>query len=197
MLPTRSNIGLIDLPRSHHSLSGATGDGIVLKPLASTGARRRRRQHCATFFEIWEQENLRPGRKSSAETVVPLRPTGTRPRLSAPPSLSKAGRLLFAEIVASVDAKHFTVADTPLLMTLVSNTLGLRSQAKKLERDATPDVMKVWEKLVRLQLSLCTKLRLSVQSRVNPWTAGRRMADHREPSPLEQYLEEEDDNDDR
>lgn len=82
-------------------------------------------------------------------------------------------------------------------MTLVSNTLGLRSQAKKLERDATPDVMKVWEKLVRLQLSLCTKLRLSVQSRVNPWTAGRRMADHREPSPLEQYLEEEDDNDDR
>jgi len=107
--------------------------------------------------------------------------------------MSKAGRLLFFEIVRSVDAKHLTEADAPLLCSLVSTTLAIRTQAKKLERDATVDVMKVWEKLIRLQLSLCTKLRLSVQARVNPFVAGRRAADHRSPSYYEQMEMEDDD----
>jgi hypothetical protein len=140
--------------------------------------------------------DMKTGRKGIAATMLPLRPTGTRSRLNPPSSMSKAGRLLFAEIVASVDARHLTVADAPLLCSLVSTTLAVRAQAKRLERDLTPDVVKAWEKLVRLQLTLCTKLRLSVQARVNPWTAGRRAADH-QPSVLDQFLAEEgDDGDD-
>jgi len=106
--------------------------------------------------------------------------------------MSKPGRLLFMEIVASVDAKHFSQADAPLLCSLVSTTLAARAQAKKLERDATADVVAAWEKLVRLQMSLSTKLRVTVQARVNPWTAGRRAADY-EPSPLDEFLNEDGD----
>lgn len=106
--------------------------------------------------------------------------------------MSRAARLLYMEIIRSVDGKHFSEADAPLLCSLVSTTLAARAQAKKLERDASLNVVQAWEKLVKLQLSLCTKLRITVQSRVNPYTAGRRMADH-EPSPLDQFLDEDDD----
>jgi len=80
---------------------------------------------------------MKTGRKGTAATVVSLRPTGVRSRLSPPSSLSKAGRSLFLEIAGSVDANHFTAADVPLLCSLVSTTLAVQAQAKKLERDAT------------------------------------------------------------
>ena len=138
---------------------------------------------------------MKTGRKGIAATVVPIDAIAARPRLNPPPSLSKPARLLFIEIVASVDRQHFSKADTPLLCSLVSTTLAARMHAKKLEKDATPDVVKAWEKLVKLQLSLSTKLRCTVQSRVNPYTAGRRMADH-QPSELELFLDEDEDEDD-
>jgi hypothetical protein len=139
--------------------------------------------------------SMKTGRKGKAANLVPLGLNAARPRLSPPPSMSKPGRLLFMEIAASVDRQHFSEADAPLLCSLVSTTLAVRAQARKLERDATPDVMRVWEKLVKLQVSLCTKLRITVQARVNPYTAGRRMADHK-PNPLDAFLAEDDDDDD-
>jgi hypothetical protein len=138
---------------------------------------------------------MKPGRKGASATIVPIGPNAASPRLSPPPSMSKPARLLFMEIVRSVDRQHFSTADAPLICSLVSTTLAARAQAKKLERDATPDVLKVWEKLVKLQVSLCTKLRITVQARVNPYTAGRRTADH-QPSALDAFLAEDDDDDD-
>ena len=104
------------------------------------------------------------GRRSAASLAV-INVTGTPPRPSPPPGLTKAERTLFAELVAA--SKHLTESDSQLLVSFAQATLT----AQRAARD--PSKIDAWERAVRVQAMLATKLRLSPQSRTDPKTVGR------------------------
>ena len=74
-------------------------------------------------------------------------------RLSPPSHLSKPERTLFAEIVGSCDPRHFANSDLPLLTSFVQATLEARSGPGGGAAD--------WEKVVKVQAMLATRLRLT------------------------------------
>jgi hypothetical protein len=106
------------------------------------------------------------GRKT-AETLVALAVNGDPPRLEPPATLSDPERELFVELVESVEPDHFIRADLPLLVSFVQATLLVRSTANK------PDQIATWEKAMKLQVNLATKLRLTPSSRLDPKTLAR------------------------
>jgi|SRR6516164_7071026 hypothetical protein len=129
---------------------------------------------------------LQRGRKSSASTVVSLAATGSRSALNPPTSLTKEEKAAFTDLVASVDYRHLSQADMPLLISYIQASI----KARKLAR--TTDIAN-WERAVRAQMALARSLRLTVQARVNPKTLTRRLP---ETPPSFYELMDVDDNDD-
>lgn len=113
------------------------------------------------------------GRKSQASYDVPT-VSGASPRLDPPSWLTKDERVLFVEIVRACSPSHFVRSDLPLLISFVQTTL----LARKAARD--PEGIGAWEKAVRSQCQLARALRLTVQSRADPKTIGRRMPEQRQ-----------------
>lgn len=122
------------------------------------------------------------GRKS-AENLVAIDVTGTPPRLTAPSGLTKSERALFNEIVAGCAADHFRESDKFLLVSLVQAIALSRRAVRGAAR--APGQLAAWERSTRLVTTLATKLRLTVQSRVDPKTIGRMQPIHTGPRPWE------------
>jgi hypothetical protein len=118
------------------------------------------------------------GRRSAADLAT-LSVDGTPPRLSAPSSLSKDERTLFAALVNACDPRHFVEADLPLLVSFVQATLMARNWAN------APSKVTIWEKAVRVQAMLATRLRLAPQARTDPKTLARQQAQSRQCTPWE------------
>ena len=104
-----------------------------------------------------------PRRSAASLSVVPI--DVARPALRPPESLSEAERSLFVELASH--ASHLRSGDAELLASL--------AQAIVLARRLAHDPTKVaeWEKVVRAQAMLSTKLRLTAQSRTDSRGAGR------------------------
>jgi hypothetical protein len=107
------------------------------------------------------------GRKSI--NLLAINVDGMPPRLSAPAGLSKAERKLFDFLVGASPPHHFTDTDQPLLLSYVQ-TCVMAHSAK------SPAKLSIFERLVRLQAMLATKLRLSPQTRLDPKTLARAAA---------------------
>jgi hypothetical protein len=109
------------------------------------------------------------GRKSAANLEL-IDVTGTPPRLTTPAGLTKVERSLFDFIVDASPPHHFTDSDQPLLLSYVQACLMARSAAK------IPTKVLIWERAVRVQAMLATKLRLAPQTRLDPKTLARQYA---------------------
>jgi hypothetical protein len=70
-----------------------------------------------------------------------------------------------------------------LLVSYVQATLLSRQAIKDVAKDAA--AMALWEKAVRVQAMLATRLRLSPQARTDPKTIGRQMPQRTGPPPWE------------
>src|SRR6266511_1354982 len=101
------------------------------------------------------------GRKSMAGLVAP-NVSGEAPRLTPPPSLNDGERTLFNELVGACDSAHFRKSDLPLLTSFIQATLIAEAAARDPNRDIS-----LWEKAVKVQATLATRLRLAPQSRID------------------------------
>jgi hypothetical protein len=106
------------------------------------------------------------GRKSAASLAV-VDVTGAPPRLEPPADLSDEERALFTELVNACSPKHFVESDKPLLISFIQATILARASAGKAMLIGT------WEKAVKVQALLATRLRLAPQARLDPQTVGR------------------------
>jgi hypothetical protein len=109
---------------------------------------------------------LQRGRKSAANLASPSI-IAKSPRLTAPSSLTTEERRLFSELIGACDSNHFRRSDLPLLVSYVQATLNAQTTAHD------PKMASQWERSVRMQCTLATRLRLSPQSRIDPKTLGR------------------------
>jgi hypothetical protein len=122
------------------------------------------------------------GRKSAAFVDLP-NVNGDPPRLDPPSSLTDDERSLFVEITEASGPRHFVGSDLPLLVSYVQATLLSRQAIKDVAKDAA--ALALWEKAVRVQAMLATRLRLSPQARTDPKTIGRQMPQRTGPPPWE------------
>lgn len=113
--------------------------------------------------------------------MQPLQSTITSSRLTAPPSLTNDEQSLFVELIDSVEPRHFTKSDLPQLVSYIQVTLACRAHAARVARDPSRDTISAWDKLLRTQMALARSLRLTVQSRIDPLTIGRRANGHGRP----------------
>jgi hypothetical protein len=105
------------------------------------------------------------GRKSTANLVTfPV--IEHRSQLEPPRSLTKREREVFIELAGH--AAHLKPADGALLAALVQSII----LSRRLARD--PAKVGEWEKAVRAQAMLSTKLRMTPQSRTDARAAGRK-----------------------
>ena len=107
------------------------------------------------------------GRKS--HHLLAIQVDGMPPRLTAPEGLSKAERKLFDFLIGASPPHHFADTDQPLLLSYIQTCVMARA-AK------SPAKLAIFERLVRLQAMLATKLRLSPQTRLDPRTLARAAA---------------------
>ena len=121
------------------------------------------------------------GRKSAASSVG-LSIDGPLPRLDPPEDLSDPERSVFVEVTNACSPRHFAASDLPLVVSFAQTTVIARSAGASAASD--PQALAVWEKAVRLQAMLATRLRLSPQSRLDPKTVARRQPP-RGPRPWE------------
>jgi hypothetical protein len=119
------------------------------------------------------------GRKSANGVAHGLIVDGSRPRLQAPTYMNAGERKLFKELLASVATKAFVDSDLPLLTSFVQATLLARKTARN------PKLVGTWEKAVRAQAMLATRLRISPQSRYDARAAARATQVHSGPKPWE------------
>ena len=105
------------------------------------------------------------GRKSAE--ALSLRVDGSPSPLQPPAYLNVAERQLFVELIASCDTRHFVPSDLPLLVSFVQATLAARASARD------PKQAQLWERAVKLQATLATRLRLAPRSRTDPKTIAR------------------------
>lgn len=73
---------------------------------------------------------------------------------------------MFVEIVGANDTRSLVRSDVPLLISFVQATLLAR-------QSACANKVDVFERAVRMQAMLATRLRLSPQARITARTAGR------------------------
>src|SRR5262249_48864503 len=99
---------------------------------------------------------------------------GIDPRLDPPPFLNADERQVFIELTAS--ASHLRTADVPLIASLAQATVIARRAVRK------PGDLAAWERAVRIQCMLSTRLRLTPQARTHPATIGRQQHSARAPS---------------
>jgi hypothetical protein len=118
------------------------------------------------------------GRRSAAAMLIKPQINGTPSRLTPPPSLTNGERSAFIELVACCAPDHFRESDTPLLISYVQAT----AMARKIVH--APTKVAQWERAVRVQAMLATRLRLSPQSRTAPKTVARQQL-HQGPFPWE------------
>jgi hypothetical protein len=118
------------------------------------------------------------GRKSAASAAVP-NVTGEPLPLKPPAGLNRAEQSLFAQVISACSPLHFVESDLPLLVSFVQSTLMVRRAVRD------PAKVAVWEKAVRVQAMLATRLRLSPQARTDPKTIGRHMPQRTGPPPWE------------
>ena len=111
------------------------------------------------------------GRKSAA-SLAALSIDGQPLRLDPPADLSDAERNVFVEVTNACGSRHFVASDLPLLVSFAQTTVIARGAATSAASDL--QALAVWEKAVRLQAMLATRLRLSPQSRLDPKTVARR-----------------------
>jgi hypothetical protein len=121
------------------------------------------------------------GRKSAAD-FVPPHVDGKPTRLEPPASLSDAERELFVELIDACDPRHFVKSDLPLVTSYIQATLMSRRAAAGMVDD--PGLIGAFEKGVKLQAVLATRLRLAPQARTDPKTITRH-APSLEPKPWE------------
>jgi hypothetical protein len=91
---------------------------------------------------------------------------------------SQPGCTLFDELVNACSARHFVESDLSLLSRFVTATIIARDTAHD------PNKIAMWERAVRMQATLVTRLRLSPQSRADPKTVGRH-SERTRPLPWE------------
>lgn len=116
------------------------------------------------------------GRKSGA---TGLTVDGSPPRIETPAYLNDAERILFDELVDACSTRSLVEFDVPLLVSYVQATL--------IARDAAHDPQKfgAFERAVKMQATLATRLRLTPHSRISPRTAGRQQEQPQWPRPWE------------
>ncbi|MGC1995195.1 MAG: hypothetical protein WA704_14785 [Pseudolabrys sp.] len=102
-------------------------------------------------------------RSAAAEEVISV--DGRSPPLQPPRYLNKAEKQVFAELAAT---RHFVPTDSGLLASLAQATVMARRAARDPANSAA------WERSVKVQAMLSTKLRLTPQARTDPKTVGRR-----------------------
>ena len=129
---------------------------------------------------------------ASIQNVVALDVTGGSRRLTAPASLNKPEKALFNELVGSCDPRHFVKSDLPLLVSFVQATLLTRQSASKLSTE-NPKNAAVWERAVRVQALLATRLRLAPQARADPKTIARQQRRAAETGPPPWSKDDDDD----
>jgi hypothetical protein len=105
--------------------------------------------------------------KEKESKVIPFKP-GPTP-LKPPAHLNSNEAALFREVIGSVSHRQFVEADVHLLASFVQATLVARESIKEL-----PDSIGIWDRAVKLQATLATKLRLTPLSRIDQRAAGRR-----------------------
>src|SRR5947209_18016953 len=91
--------------------------------------------------------------------LVALRVDGSPPPLDPPECLSDEQRSLFLELIGSINTAHFVPTDLPLLVSYVQATVLARGAIKNAATDAA--ALATWEKAVRVQATLATRLRLA------------------------------------
>ena len=87
--------------------------------------------------------------------------------------------MLFVELINACSPQHFVQSDLPLLVSFVQSTLLTRDTARD------PSKVAIWEKAVRVQATLATRLRLAPQARTEPKTIARHAAQRVGPAPWE------------
>jgi hypothetical protein len=115
------------------------------------------------------------GRRSAAAAEEVISVDGRSPPLQPPRYLNKVEKQVFAELAAT---RHFVPTDSGLLASLAQATVMARGAARDPANSAA------WERAVKVQAMLSTKLRLTPQARTDPKTVGRRQ-DRWFPAPWE------------
>ena len=108
------------------------------------------------------------GRKS-AEGLAALNLHGEGARLPVPSSLDADERSAFAALIRCCDPAHFRESDSPLLISYIQATLLARSAAHDVDKIA------IWERAVKIQAMLATRLRLAPQARTDPRSLARQL----------------------
>jgi hypothetical protein len=122
---------------------------------------------------------MRQRGRPSADLVALPNVSGEPERLTPPADLDEAEAALFAELVGACSPRHFVKSDLPLLVSFVQATLLARGTARDPEKVAT------WERAVRVQATLATRLRLAPQARTDPKTVARQAPQRLTPAPWE------------
>jgi hypothetical protein len=127
---------------------------------------------------------MKRGRPSPDDLrVIPL--DHAADRLQPPDNLKPNEQKLFREVVANCPANHFGPADVYLLTNFVRVTLLANRAITDLEKARPKEriaLTKAMDQLVKAQMALATKLRLTVQSRVDARKLSRAHAQHPRPS---------------
>lgn len=124
---------------------------------------------------------MQRGRPSAKSLSVVQLPTARRRGPEPPAHLTKREKALFRQIVAENEAGHFAPTDSLLLASLAQATGMVIELSKDLKKKRDPRHVQSWERAVRSQAMLATKLRLTTQSRLDRKVAGR-MAERHKPS---------------
>ena len=93
--------------------------------------------------------------------------------MQTPDDLTASEAGLFKHLVHSCAPEHFVSSDVPLLVSFVQATLASRNACAKAMKK-NPKSASMWERSVRMQATLATRLRLSPQARTDPTTLTRR-----------------------
>jgi hypothetical protein len=147
-----------------------------VRPWLARFPNRRRRYKIINVQNPCGQDMRQRGRKSSAELVTLPGIDVARTRLDPPRYLNKTERAIFVELASSA---HFVITDAGLLASLAQATV----MARRAARD--PAKLSTWERAVRVQAMLSTKLRLTPQARCDPKSVGRQQQPRLTPAPWE------------
>jgi hypothetical protein len=124
------------------------------------------------------------GRQSAASLSVVCIDAARKP-IEPPASLQRQAKVIFHEIVASVDPKHFRECDKPLVASLAVATHMARFYGSLIGEEDHPTAFRAWTDAVKLQISLSTKLRLTPQTRYDGRHAAREPEPAAKPPPWE------------
>jgi hypothetical protein len=117
--------------------------------------------------------DVKPRPEEHTSNVVSLNATALRPLTALPSELNATDRALFKEIIGSLDSRAIAECDMPLFVSYVQITGLVRKLAAKAAKKPEPGTIAALDRMVRVQASLATRLRLSPQSRLDRKVVGR------------------------